>query len=68
MQEDHPVVAVAVVPDAPSEAPRRAARGEDVGVEDPVREAGCPRAAHEADSDDAVVGGGAGARSRGGRR
>lgn len=68
VQEHHPAVAVAVVPDAPGEAPRRAARGEDVGVEDPVREAGGPRGADEADGDDAVAGGGRAGAGAGGRR
>lgn len=70
VQEHHPPVSVAVVPDAPGEAPRRAARGEYMGVEDPVGEAGGPLGAHEADGDDAVVGGRAGdrgGRQRGGR-
>lgn len=58
VKEHHPPAGVAVVPDAPGEGPRRAAGGEDVGVEDPVREAGAPRAAHEADGDDPVAGGG----------
>uniref|UniRef100_A0A0A9F7X1 Uncharacterized protein n=1 Tax=Arundo donax TaxID=35708 RepID=A0A0A9F7X1_ARUDO len=58
VQEHHPLLPIAVIPDAPGEAPRRAAGGEHVGVEDPVCEAGAPRAPYEADGDDAIMGGG----------
>lgn len=67
MKEHHPLAGVAVVPYPSREAPRRATGREDVGVEDPVREAGGPRGAHEADGDDPVAGGGRrGRRARGG--
>lgn len=72
MQEHHPLVPVAVVPDAPGERPGGASWGEYVGVEDPVGDAGGPRGADEGDGDDTVTGGrrgggiGAGGRRRGG--